>query len=212
MPERWIALCGRLEVEASPLSVEEVYRQLAERYAEPHRAYHNLDHIEHCLDEFEPLRPTCAHPEHVEAAIWFHDAIYDTRAADSEERSADFAQRTLRDLGLEPRVCESVGSLILATTHEASPSSADESALVDVDLAILGQPPGVFDEYERAIRVEYAWVDDRTFAAGRRRILHVFLQRPHIYATELFRPRYEAAARANLQRSITRLEAAPDVS
>jgi predicted metal-dependent HD superfamily phosphohydrolase len=77
---------------------------------------------------------------------------------------------------------------------------------VDIDLSILGGPPDEFDAYERAIRHEYAHVPGEAFASGRARILRGFLARGWIYATELFRERYETAARENLRRSLARLE------
>jgi predicted metal-dependent HD superfamily phosphohydrolase len=102
-------------------------------------------------------------------------------------------------------VSERVRQLVLATKHDARPASADAALLVDVDLAILGAVPERFDEYERQIREEYAWVPGPLFRRKRREILEGFLVRPHVYNTSHFRDRYEAAARANLSRSIAQL-------
>ena len=77
--------------------------------------------------------------------------------------------------------------------------------MIDVDLAILGTPAERFDEYERQVRDEYSWVPGFLFRRKRREILTAFLARPHVYNTERFRVRYEAVARANLARSIERL-------
>ena len=40
------------------------------------------------------------------------------------------------------------------TTHRAEPDDDDGRVILDVDLAILGQPRDAFDAYERAIREE----------------------------------------------------------
>ena len=77
---------------------------------------------------------------------------------------------------------------------------------MDIDLAILGQPPELFDVYERAIRLEYANVSDAAFRIGRTKVLHGFLKRTSIYLTPEFRERYEITARSNLRRSISLLE------
>ena len=148
----------------------------------------------------------CNEPDHVEAAVWFHDVIYDTKTHDSEKRSADLARELLLKLGISRTTAEYVTSLILVTTHRVVPESADQTVIVDVDLAILGQPPDVFDQYERDIRIEYEWVEDEMFAQGRCRILRSFFDRPRIYGTHLFRARYENAARENLKRAIRRWE------
>lgn len=170
---------------------EDILDLLKVRYAEPQRRYHTLEHIEHCLEEFDPRQ--AREPEAVELAIWFHDAVYDTRRAENEERSAELL------LALMPEA-KSAARLILATKHHRA-STPDEALLVDVDLAILGQPEARFDLYERQIREEYAWVPEPIFRQKRAAILRGFLDRPFIYGTEPFRARYEAAARRNLSRT-----------
>jgi predicted metal-dependent HD superfamily phosphohydrolase len=102
------------------------------------------------------------------------------------------------------RIAE-VRRLILVTKHNALPGSNDDKLIADIDLSILGQTPDVFDRYEEEIREEYAFVPDSAFREGRSRILKGFLGRPSLYLTESFRVRYEAAARANLARSLERL-------
>ena len=77
--------------------------------------------------------------------------------------------------------------------------------LVDIDLAILGADAARFDEYERQVREEYAWVPSIMFRRTRRRILEQFLERPRIFQTAAFYEAREAAARQNLQRSVKQL-------
>ena len=174
-------------------------------YSEPHRCYHNLAHIEDCLGEFDRANQLATDPAAVELAVWFHDAIYDPRAADNEERSAELAMDWLRDVHASDVLTGSVGRLVLATkSHDASLHD-DAPLLVDVDLSILGRPSEQFWEYERQIREEYAWVEKTVFAAKRAEILDRFLARERIYQTELFFQRMEAQARANLRASVQRL-------
>ena len=96
--EQWFRLCGGLGFRSAAPGA---YEALARQYETPPRAYHNLDHVAHCLAEFESLRDSAEHPEAVEAAIWFHDAIYDPRAADNETGSAEFARQLLARMGLD---------------------------------------------------------------------------------------------------------------
>lgn len=95
--------------------------------------------------------------------------------------------------------------MILATKHDALPEFADAQRLVDIDLSILGAPPPRFDQYEGQVRLEYAWVNDVAFKAGRSKILKQFLDRPSIYGMDLFRDQLEQRARDNLARSIAAL-------
>jgi predicted metal-dependent HD superfamily phosphohydrolase len=174
-------------------------------YSEPHRFYHNLVHIDDCLGEFDRVRQLATDPVALELAVWFHDAVYDPRAADNEERSAELAKNWLRDVHASDVLTDSVSRLVLATKNHDASLHADAPLLVDVDLSILGRPSAQFWEYERQIREEYAWVEETVFAVKRAEILHRFLARERIYQTDLFFHRMEAQARANLRASVQRL-------
>lgn len=171
-------------------------------YEEPHRAYHTLHHLDECFVRMDAVRHLLARPAQVALALWFHDAVYDPRRADNEARSADWADRASIQAALNPEVVRGVRDLILATRHDAAPPPGDAAVLVDLDLAILGAEPSQFDEYERQIRSEYAWVDEATFREARGEILRRFLARPRIYATDPLSDLLERPARENLARSL----------
>jgi predicted metal-dependent HD superfamily phosphohydrolase len=199
---RFAALWRRLGATTDP---GPVYCALTTAYAEPHRAYHTAAHLDDCLAELDPARALAVRPDEVELALWFHDALYDPRAADNEERSAAWAADALTAAGVTAEVAARVRELILATKHAAVPTDPDARLLVDIDLAILGRPAEVFDAYDRAIRVEYQWVPEDQYRVGRARILRGFLARPRIYQMDPFHLRLEVVARANLARAIARL-------
>jgi predicted metal-dependent HD superfamily phosphohydrolase len=192
-------------------------------YNEPHRHYHNLEHIMHCLRELDsiPVNPwvkaepdvavglTADQRAIIEAAIWFHDAVYDPKARTgrNEAASIDLMYRSnLTDVPLS-----TVEELIAATVSHQIPADeppASEMLLgyfLDIDCAILGRPPAEYDEYARKIRLEYAWVPHPNYAEGRRRVLLNFLSRPRIYFTDHFAKQYEEQARLNLSKEIASL-------
>jgi predicted metal-dependent HD superfamily phosphohydrolase len=174
-------------------------------YDEPHRVYHTASHIGACLRVLEdPLvRPLSTRIEEVEAALWFHDAVYDTHASDNEEQSALLADEILRSAGVAVDVVARIATYIRATESHAA-GSPDAKVVVDVDLSILGEDPAVFARFEDEIRREYAWVDKASYARGRAAVLRRFQERPFIYATSLFRARLEARARASIAASLNR--------
>ncbi len=179
----------------------EWFNKLIAHYSEPHRAYHNGCHIAECLREFDLATHLTREPAAVEAAIWFHDAIYNPQASDNEERSAELARQYLFAIGAKTVFADSVATHILATkTHTAE--SNDSGVMLDIDLSILGQCEERFLEYEAAIRQEYAWVRDDIFREKRSEILTKFLQRPRLYVTDFFFVRYEKQARLNLEKSV----------
>lgn len=201
---QWQQVWARLGV-ASPDPT--VFERLIACYSEPHRKYHTVRHLDECFVKLEELRSEAHHPEEVELALWFHDAVYDPKRQDNEARSAEWARATASAANLPAAVADRIHSLVMATCHETVPHESDEKVLVDVDLSILGEAPERFDEYEDQIREEYSWVPTIVFRAKRQGILKGFLARPSIFNTPKFVEAYEARARANLERSIKRLGA-----
>ncbi len=202
--QRWVGFWSRLGARGNP---RKTYDDLAMRYAEPHRVYHTLEHIAHCLDEFDRSWHLAVDHHAVELAIWYHDVVYDTRTKDNEGKSAVLASEMVRKASLPGTLGHAVTGLILATKHIVTPTGKDARLLVDIDLSILGQPEDKFDEYERQIRQEYSWVPEKEFISGRATILKSFLDRPAVYSTSFFRSEYESQARRNIARSLARLRA-----
>jgi predicted metal-dependent HD superfamily phosphohydrolase len=174
-------------------------------WAEPARRYHNLDHLRDCLTELDRAPADGADRNRVEAAVWFHDAIYDPRARDNEERSAEWARRALVELGVPSAVVDDVARLVRLTGHAGPTPDPSGRLLCDIDLAILGREPRAFDTYDRHIREEYAWVPEPDFRAERAGVLAGLLSRSPLYQTEHFRGLYETAARKNLSRALQQL-------
>jgi predicted metal-dependent HD superfamily phosphohydrolase len=199
---RWTGLWSRLEAQGSGLSI---FTHLAAAYAEPGRAYHNAEHIRDCLIQLDMAREIAHRPDEVEAAIWFHDAVYLPGAADNEDRSARLAQTALLACAVPLEVSRRVADLVLATRHLTIPREHDGQLLCDIDLSILGREPEIFDEFERRIRQEYGWVPEPLYRSSRSEVLAGFLRRRAIYQTEPFRQQYEASARANLERTLGEL-------
>ncbi|WFP73836.1 hypothetical protein [Mesorhizobium sp. WSM4906] len=199
-------------MENEPLIDEALKSELTALYQAGDRHYHDLAHVEAMLALAEECRRLLHDPDAVEAAIWFHDAIYDSRAKDNEAKSAALAEKKLAGLTDPDRVARIVAMINATATHQMPPlgdeKTANDAALfLDMDLVILGAEPDVFDTYEKAVRREYGWVEEPMWRAGRAAVLKSFLARPHIFHTAEFRQRFEAQARKNLARSLAALEA-----
>jgi predicted metal-dependent HD superfamily phosphohydrolase len=193
-----------------PLIGAELKTELSALYRQPGRHYHGMAHIETLLTLLRNQQADISDPQAVEAAIWFHDAIYDSQRSDNETRSAALAAEKLAPQA-EPARLARIVAMIEATATHALPDLDDEAAngdaalFLDMDLSILGAPEGAFDSYEAAVRREYAWVGDEAWRAGRAAVLKKFLARPAIFHTKAFRQRFEAQARKNIARSISAL-------
>ena len=199
-------------MENEPLIDEPLKRELSALYSAKDRHYHNLAHIEAMLALAGDYRGLLDDPEAVEAAIWFHDAIYDSRAKDNEAQSAALAEKKLAGRTEAGRLNRISAMIVATATHQLplfddATAARDAGLFLDMDLSILGAAPDAFDAYERAVRREYAWVEEPMWRAGRSAVLKNFLARPHIFHTEEFRQRFEPQARANMARSLEALTA-----
>jgi predicted metal-dependent HD superfamily phosphohydrolase len=199
MQQKWRDLLRTWQVD--PAVADRTWEDIVRRYSEPSRFYHTIDHIHDMLETVKGLGSHAPNLNCIKLATWLHDVIYDSRASDNEERSAEYAERLCKELGIqEARV---VAALILKTkTHDAG-ADADSHVLIDADLAILGASEQSYVTYAEQIRQEYAWVPDPEYRAGRRRVLEQFLARPRIYH---FLIDIEEPARRNIATEIRRLE------
>lgn len=204
--DRWSALWRRLGLQGSP---EKSFRRLRRAHRQWWRAYHGIDHVAECLMWLDTVMQEAPgaldEPDLVEAAIWFHDAVYVPWLPRNEERSASWAEKALSRAGLSEDRVSTVRELISATLHREPPTPGDTRWLVDIDLSILGAEASRFAQYERQIRKEYRWVRAARFRDARATVLKSFLDRPNIYATDFFRRRLEDRARQNLREAIARL-------
>src|SRR5215470_4010048 len=98
----------------SPISGR-IRDELVRAYRAPDRHYHNLAHIEAMLGLMCVHERALSDPAVVEAAIWFHDSVYDTHRHDNEERSAELAAEQLAGLLSADRI-ERVVKMVKATS------------------------------------------------------------------------------------------------
>src|SRR5262245_7984483 len=98
MTRKWHDLLSAWHVDSTLAG--RTFDVLLRRYSEPSRFYHTLDHIRVVLETVESLAPSARNLNAVKLAAWLHDVIYDSKASDNEERSADFGERLCHELGI----------------------------------------------------------------------------------------------------------------
>lgn len=208
--QRFLALWRRCAASTGSVDGADVYRALARHYAEPHRRYHTIAHIEYCLGQFDSavsaMQPECD-ADAVELALWFHDVLYEPGAPDNERLSADWFRDRALD-ALPPALVTSVERMILATVHGAPAERDDEQYVVDIDLSGFGFAADDFQRDSELVRDEFAQLCDAEFARRHLAFLKHLQSRESIFATEFFRSRYEHQARANIAAQIGVLEKA----
>lgn len=199
---RWSVLLDRLEL--PPLT--ETFELLDAAHAEPQRAYHTATHIKACLHHLDARRDLAERPDHIELALWFHDAIYKPMSKTNEADSADLAREHLGH-HLSAEDMEWIDQAIRLTQTHGKSDDPDTQLLLDIDLSILAASPETYDQYTRDIRFEYRWVPGPLYRKGRRDVLRHFLDMRRIYKRDLLAEEWEAPARLNLSREMEQLTA-----
>ena len=132
-------------------------------------------------------------------------------AAPKWQRVKEEAQHSFAICCFWPAVrCDTVAAMILATAGHVTPGATnnddvDTTLLLDADLAILGAEPAAYQSYVNGVRAEYSHVDDAAWLVGRSTVLHRFLERPRLFATQYMHDTYEHRARANIQAELASL-------
>ncbi len=176
---------------------------LSTLYAQPHRHYHNINHINDCLVELENFyvdQFTYNDRMVVEKAIWYHDAVYNPYSKENEVQSANL---------LPPNPFGSVDKLayraILATakhltTQENLPLATQ--VMLDIDLSGFGKPFEICWKHAENIRKEYYHTNDIDFFKGRIDFLTTISQRESLYYTDFFKEKYHEQSRRNLEQEL----------
>ena len=107
---KWHDLLGAWAV--TPSVADEMFEDIRQHYAGPGSFYHTLDHIGAMLETVESLASHAPNLNAVKLAAWLHDVIYDSRASDNEERSADYAERLCEQMDVVE------GSALLLRTNQ----------------------------------------------------------------------------------------------
>jgi predicted metal-dependent HD superfamily phosphohydrolase len=200
----WLALGRRIGARDD---VAGAGANLLGRWAEPHRAYHDLAHLDEVLGRVDLLADEADEVDAVRLAAWFHDAVYDPKATDNEERSAWLATTVLHRLQVPEPTVAHVARLVRATaSHEVADGDRDAAVLCDADLAILAATPARYSTYVEGVRREYAHVDDASFARGRATVLRGLVAHESLFRTAHGHEHWESAARANISAELAGLE------
>lgn len=219
---RWFRLCKRLGIEHNEIEnfvKVNFWWDFINRQYDLNRFYHNIDHINECLeclDEFwfEKVLGNQRKKDIVEFAIWFHDIIYDNHKKDNEEKSANQAILILEDLGLANEKTDSdcVGTirewmqrLIMATCHNEEVEGTFEELISDIDMMILGSSNKKYDKYAEQVRKEYAWILETEWKTARTMFLVKLLNSKRIFYSQYFYELYEEKAKENISIEIKKL-------
>ncbi len=203
MSTRWSDLMSALNLTTNRATFE----RLQHNYAQSHRHYHGLKHIQATLLHLDEVWELAEQPRLIALALWFHDAIYRPFSNSNEADSAQWAVDFMRDNHMGETAIKTVHGLIMITQHDARAVGIDQQLMVDIDLGILGSPPDIYQQYEANIRKEYRWVPLFIYKKKRRQLLASFLAKEQLYHHPHFQQLWTDQAHSNLRSAMAQLEA-----
>merc|ERR1719343_822476 len=184
------------------------WKIISTHYEEQGRCYHTLSHIERMLKIYAKYIEDESREEkwEIKMAIFFHDIIYDPKAKDNEEKSAELFPSFCQDMKtISIDLQQQVYWMILSTkTHRLLPRSelsneylANFLLFLDLDLETLAASAEEYAIYKNNIRKEYQHYSDQDYKNGRVTVLQS-LSQGNIYFTSYFKQNYEMAAKNNI--------------
>lgn len=181
-----------------------LWEEIETRYSEPHRTYHNLNHLYQMLGEYDLVSTELKDPEITLFALYYHDLIYDVTSKTNEDESANIAKERLSVLKIENERIKTCMEHILATkSHRLGDRChPDTSYFLDIDISILGSEETKYYEYANNIRKEYSIFSDADYQTGRVQVLHHFIENIRLFHTDIFFDRYEMRSRHNVKLEI----------
>jgi predicted metal-dependent HD superfamily phosphohydrolase len=179
-------------------------------YAQPHRRYHDVGHLDELIALAHAHTPDLDAAE--QTALLFHDAVYVPGAprGDNERLSAVLMTATVAvltreqaDLALANDDLERAARIIEATTH-ANPPPAEAARVCDLDLWRLAAPWEAFQQHALGIRHEYLhlFADEAAFWQARNSFYETMLAKPRLFATDAFVEKFEDTARDNMRKAL----------
>ena len=179
--------------------IEGLWLEIKNNYSTEGRHYHTIPHLNNLLAELLAVKDKISDWRTLIFSIAYHDIVYDPLANNNEEKSAELAYRKLSDLSVPDGQKQRCCAQIMTTKEHKQSTDADTNFFTDADLAIMGSPEEVYRQYSELIRKEYHVYPEFVYNTGRKKVLHHFLEMPHIYKTDFFRNKYESQARKNLK-------------
>lgn len=190
-------------------------------YNEPHRHYHNLNHIMLCLGELEKYQSDTKNYDYTEeiiTAIWWHDAVYNPYSGENEFNSEKLFQSSFDErnniMYRSGKPVHVISTAIERTAHHTQDQDLIflnftyastlyvTKLLLDIDLAGLGSEPVIFDKNSEDIRKEFHFISEKEFLTNRIKFFESMLARKRLYYIDYFYEKYESHARKNMERGI----------
>lgn len=150
----------------------ETWDDIINRWNEPHRYYHNINHLNHILNQFRILyeNNSISKNEYDKLVItsFFHDVIYNPKVTDNEQQSVNY----FLDKCFEKNIAsddfkKEITQIILDTGSRNTPTNNLSYIFWEIDNSILSSSISELIDVERKIFKEFQWVSYEKYKEAR---------------------------------------------
>ena len=203
---RWRKLLESYHID--PQAGTQLFKEIQRTYSEPHRYYHNLNHLNQIFQELDIYETGNCNVVTNEMlwAVWYHDIVYKPGVITNEKKSAIKAKKSMCQLDIQQPSIDKVIELIMATeTHQCETRKSDIQIFLDADMAILGSDETSYSKYCEAVRKEHSGIPEFLYHRGRKKFLSTVLKKDSIFLNSFFYSKYEQVARKNIEKELSYL-------
>lgn len=185
--------------------INEFWIEIETNYSSNGRHYHTLQHLENLFIQLTEIKSDIHNWETILFTLYYHDIVYHSLKSDNEEKSAELAEKRLKQISVSNKTIELCKNQFLATKTHVHSTNSDTNYFTDADLAVLGQNWETYSMYYKNIRKEYSIFSDIDYNQGRKKVLNHFLKMERIFKTEYFYKKFEMQAKQNLIKEFNNL-------
>ena len=184
----------------------ELWTEIEKNYSSKKRHYHTLHHLDNLLVQLNELKGEIQNWNTLLFTLYYHDIVYNPLKSDNEEKSAEIAEKRMKQLSVSFESIELCKNQILATKSHIKSIDSDTNYFTDADLSVLGQNWETYSLYYKNVRKEYSIYPDFVYNSGRKKVLNHFLSMDRIFKTNIFHNKYETQAKQNLRMELELLK------
>jgi len=176
----------------------ELWAEIEKKYSNKKRHYHTLQHLDNLLAQLTEVKGEIQNWETILFTLYYHDIIYNSLKSDNEEKSAELAEKRMKQISVSDDIIKLCKEQILATKSHKASTDSDTNYFTDADLSVFGQDWETYSVYYRNVRKEYSIYPDLVYNPGRKKVLNHFMAMERIFKTDFFYNKFETQAKRNL--------------
>lgn len=180
----------------------ELWTEIEKNYSNKKRHYHTLQHLDNLLIQLMDVKNEIQDWDTLLFTLYYHDIIYNALKSNNEEKSAELAEKRMKQIAVPIEKIARCKKQILATKSHIKSADSDTNYFTDADLSVLGQSWEIYSAYYKNVRNEYSIYPDAIYIPGRKKVLTHFLSMESIFKTDFFYNKFEMQAKQNMQKEM----------